>query len=79
MPLFALFTVVETDEFKETQNQECSRTSRGRRVKLSRKRQENDDIAEEAVSQKGCMKEAVMARALRKKGMDTPKRPNLEL
>ena len=79
MPLFALFTVVETDEFKKTQNKECSRMSRGRRVKPSRKRQENDDIAEEAVSQKGCMEEAAMARALRKKVMDTPERPNLEL
>ena len=79
MPIFALFTVVETDEFKETQNQECSRTSGGRRVKFLRKRQENDDIAEEAVSQKWCMEEAAMARALRKKGMDAPERPNLEL
>ena len=62
-----------------TQNQEWSRTSRGRRVKSSRKRQENDDIAEEAISQKGCMEKAAMAHALRKKEMDVPERPNLKL
>ena len=48
-------------------------------MKPSRKRQENNDIAEEAVSQIGYMEEAAMARTLRKKGMDVPERPNLEL
>ena len=79
MPTFALFTVVETDKFKETKNQECSRTSRGRLVKSSQKRQENDDIAEEAVSRKGCMEKAAMAHALRKKEMGAPEWPDLEL
>ena len=66
MPAFALFTAVETDKFKESQ--EC--TSRGRCVQASRKRQENDGIAEEAATRNRIKGKAKMARALQRKAMN---------
>ena len=75
MPGFALFTVVETDKFKESLPVQC--TSSGRRVQSSRKRQENDDITEEVVTRRRFVGKAAMARALRRKEMmEAPERPD---
>ena len=74
MPGFALFTVVETDKFKESLPVQC--TSSGRRVQSSRKRQEND-ITEEVVTRRRFVGKAAMARALRRKEMmEEPERPD---
>ena len=74
MPEFAfkLFTVVETDKFKD--NQECTSRLGGRRVQSSRKRLENDDTAEEAAiyMRKRVSVKAAMARALKRKGPGWP-------
>ena len=59
MPGFALFTVVETDKFKESLPVQC--TSSGRRMQSPRKRQGNDDIMEEAVTRRRFVGKAAMA------------------
>ena len=74
---FALFTDVEADKFKENLNLPVQCTSSGRRVESSRKRQENDNIVEEAVTRRRFMRKAEMARALqRKEMMEAPERPD---
>ena len=77
MSWFALFTDVEADKFKENLNLPVQCTSSGRRVQSSRKRQENDNIMEEAVTRRRFVGKAAMARALqRKEMMEAPERPD---
>ena len=77
MSWFALFTDVEADKLKENLNLPVQCTSSGRRVQSSRKRQENDNIMEEAATRRRFVGEAAMARALqRKEVMEAPERPD---
>ena len=74
MSWFALFTDVEADKFKENLNLPVQCTSSGRRVQSSRKRQENDNIMEEAVTRRRFVGKAAMARALQRK--EAPEQPD---
>ena len=75
MPWFAFFSAVETNKFKENPLVQC--TSSGRRMQSSRKRQETNDIMEEAVTRRRFVGKAAMARALqRKEMMEAPERPD---
>lgn len=76
MPAFAFFTAVETDKSKD--DQVCTVTSRGRRPQPSRKRLENDDIAEEATTRKKILGKTAMARALKRKDTNGPGWPDLD-
>lgn len=59
MPVLALFTAVEIDQFMDSQ--EC--TSRGLGVQASQKRQKNDNIAEGAAIRTRIMGKTNIARA----------------